>query len=774
MSSSNAPRGKRAAGPVGQFFKKKPVRIALRAIGGVFKCILTILLIGVITASIVGCVMVVYVVTSFNGSEGIPDLKNISLNETSIIYTMNQETGEYEEYQRVQGANSIWTSLDEIPLNMQNAIIAIEDKRFREHYGVDWKRTVAAFANLVLPGNSQKFGGSTITQQLIKNLSKDDDVKISRKIREIFRAIEMERNYATKDEILEAYLNILPLSGNIVGVGAAANYYFAKDVQDLSLAECALIAGITQNPSKYNPYLHPDNIKQRQKVVLSEMYKLGFITEDEYKQAYNQELVFKNGVRIPTVQDYYNDLLTEDVIQALMDNYGYTREYAAQMFFYGGLRIYSYENPELQKKAEDIFADDANFPAHIKSDKEDPQGAITVIDYDGRLVATVGGRGKKEANRILNRAVTSTRQPGSSMKPIAVYAPAIDLNLITYSTIMQDKPITLENGDSWPNNYGNYRYGSMPIEEAIQRSLNTIPAQLIEQLTPRRSFDFLVNSLHLTTLVESRVVNGEVKTDVVPALSLGGLTDGVRCIEMAAAYAVFGNGGLYNKPVTFYQVRQGEDGPVILENTPANVRVLSEDTSYVMNRLLQRVITGPYGTARGSGIGNFETFGKTGTTNDDKDAYFVGGTPYYVAACWTGYDNNQTLRYTTYARSLWKKTMDALHQGLEPKSFDSKGTTVEKTYCYDTGMIATPGCPRTAVGVYKADNVPGECTLHGGGGETTAAPTTTTEVETPPTPAPTTTTTQAPTTTTQTPTTTTTTNTTAPEPDPQENQEPES
>lgn len=713
------------SGGVSRYINKKSARVAFKVLKVLMKCILTIFLIGTITASIVGSVMVVYVVTNYHGKEEIPDLSKISMNESSIIYVKNA-SGEFVENQHVQGANSIWKNLNDIPINMQNAVIAIEDERYWEHFGVDWKRTISAIANLVFHFSSREYGGSTITQQLIKNLTKDDDVRISRKIREIFRAIEMERSSYTKYNILEAYLNILPL-GSVTGVGAAANYYFAKDVEDLTVAECAVIAGITQNPSKYNPYLHPDNTRQRQRHVLYKMYELGFITVDEYKQAYNQELIYKSSMRRVDVQDYYDDLLTEQVIGELMKTYGYSKEYAEQMYFRGGLKIYSAKDPTLQQKVEKVFENDKNFPKHNKNDKQDPQAGIAIIDYNGRLIATVGGRGEKTANRILNRAVDSTRQPGSAIKPLSVYTPAIDLNLVNYSTIVSDKKITLRDGTKWPNNYNKSKYGNMPIEEALQRSLNTVPAQLMEMITPQRSFDFVTQNLHLSTLVKSARVNNNISTDIDFApMTLGGFTYGVKCIEMAAAYQVFGNGGEYNKPFTFYKVER--DGEVLLENKKINLRIISEDTAYVMNRLLQRVIEGPYGTGRGQKIGKFETFGKTGTTNDNRDVYFAGGTPYYVGACWFGYDNNQELRVTTYAKSLWKKCMDALHSGLAHKTFDKKGNTVELAYCYKTGLLATKGCSSTAVGVYKPENIPGYCDLHGGDGAaaTTSSSATTT------------------------------------------------
>ena len=709
----------------GPWYKKPGVRHTLKVLSAIMKCLLTIVLIGVITASIVGCVMVIYVVNSFRNDAGIPDLDNISLNESSSIYLMNQETGEFEESQRLEGTKAVWTDLSDIPLNMQHAVVAIEDKRFYDHYGVDWKRTVSAFVNMIVHYSSQEFGGSTITQQLIKVLTQENEHKIERKITEILRAIEMERNYYSKDEILEAYLNVLPLSSNVVGVGAAANYYFGKDVQDLTLAECALIAGITQNPSRYNPYTHPENIRQRQRIVLRSMYEQGWITEDEYRQAYGEELHFTSSVKYVDVEDYYTDLVIEDVIEDLMETYGYTRTYATNMVYFGGLKIYSAEIPSQQQAVEAIYANDANFPAKLKNDKEDPQSAIFIMDYDGRVVATVGGRGEKTANRVANRATQSVRQPGSSMKPLGVYAPAIELNLITYSSIYNDRPITYD-GIQWPPNYSNienvnaWTYRDYTVAEALYRSLNTVPVQILtDQLTLQTSFDFVTNKFHLSTMVKSKQVstgNGTATvTDLTPSsLALGGMTDGVTCRDMAAAYQTFGNGGLYNEPYTYYRVERGDE--TLLENAPDNEQVISEDTAYVMNRLMQNVVSNSHGTGRSAAFGGWPIYAKTGTTDDNKDVYFAGGTPYYVGACWFGYDHNQEMNssQTQYARNLWRQSMEVLHSGLEMKNFDKKGTTQEHSYCATTGKLATSGCPVGGVGVYKAENVPGYCTVHGG------------------------------------------------------------
>lgn len=716
-------------GAVGRFMKKPAVRASVKVLSTILKCFLTIFLIGMITASIVGCVMVVYVVTSFKGDEGIPDLKKLTNKETSIVYVKDTQTDEFKEFLRLEGTNNIWTPYEDIPVNMRNAVVAIEDERFYDHYGVDWKRTIAAFANLVLHFNSTEYGGSTITQQLIKVVTGENDHRIERKISEILRAIEMERNHATKDQILTAYLNVLPLTSNITGVGAGANYYFGKDVKDLTLAECAVLASITQNPSRFHPYNRPENVRQRQRTVLYKMNELGMITDDEYRQALGEELHFKSSVAKVAVQDYYTDLLIEDIIADLMDKYGYTYRYAQNLVYYGGLNIYSAEDPAIQERVEAVFANEKNYPAVIKADKENPQTAFFAMDYNGRVIATVGGRGEKTANRVLNRSTQSLRQPGSSMKGISAYAPAIYYNVATYSTKMRDAPIKLSNGKMYPPNYGSSVIkdrGNVILEDALQKSLNTVAVRLVQSVTPAKCFQFVTGQLGITSLVKSRTTDsGQVFSDIDYApLGLGAMTDGMYAREMTAAYQVFGNGGVYNKPFTYYKVAEREASGkenVLLETQPTHIQSLDVDSAYVMNRLLQRVISGPSGTARAlSGTwSKWHTFGKTGTSGTStqtRDVYFMGGTTYYVGGCWFGYDQNKSLRssQTSAARNLWSKAMSEIHKGLTPADFTQKGTTVEKAYCRSSGLLATSGCPSTATGVYKASNIPGYCNEHGG------------------------------------------------------------
>ena len=701
---------------------KRPLRAMLKGVG---KFVLTITLVGVISACIVGAVLVVYVVSTFDPTGKLPELGKFSMENRSVIYVMNED-GEYEEYQNLLGGNTVWTDLEKIPVNLQNAVIAIEDQRFREHEGVDWKRTIGAMVNLVANRvfnlGTTEYGGSSITQQLIKVTTQNDEHSIQRKINEILLAIELEKSEYTKDQVLEGYLNNMPLTGELVGVGIGARYYFGKEVSDLSLAECAVMASITNNPSLYDPYTRPENIRTRQRIVLSMMYEQELITEDEYVQALNEELVFKSSAAHQSVQDYYVDQVIEDVINDLMDEYGYSYNYAENMVFYGGLNIYSAEDPALQKAVEEIYTNEKNFPALRPKDEEHPQTAFFAVDYDGRVIATVGGRGVKDANRVLNRSTQSVRSPGSSIKPITAYGPAIALDLVHYSSMVRDAPILLPDGTKWPHNYemkSTPDNGDVLLGVALQKSLNTVAARLVQQLTPQRSYEYATNIFQLSTLVENKAIGGSIFTDKdLSPLALGAFTEGVTARDMATAYGVYGSGGYHNKPFTYYSVTTGDigDETTLLEGGKDAVEVLDAETSYVMIKLMQRVTT--YGTAAdlAKSWPGWEIYGKTGTSESNRDVYFTGGTPYYAAASWFGYDNNQVMigSQTGYAKSLWNKAMKVLHKNLQIKEFKKPEGVQSWKYCTATGHLATSACPKTDTGWYKSTNIPGYCTSHKG------------------------------------------------------------
>ena len=704
--------------------QKQKRRRSWRRVG---QLLLTVMLVGIISVCIVGSVMVIYVVRSFDAESYLPELGKLSMDARSVIYVQNDD-GAWEPYHNLQGGNSVWVDLDEIPVNLQNALIAIEDERFWEHDGVDWQRTVSAMANLLVNRvfhiGSTEYGGSTITQQLIRVTTQNTDHSIERKINEILAAIELERTQSSKQQVLEAYLNNLPLTGDLVGVGIGARYYFGKEVQELTLAESAVLVSITNNPSIYDPYLHPENVRQRQRVVLAKMYELEMITRDEYINAVNQELVFVSSAIHQTVQDYYVDLVVEDVIEDLMEEYGYTYNYAENIVYYGGLSIYSAEDPELQAAVEAIFADDKNYPALRESDEEDPQAGFFAVDYDGKVIATVGGRGKKTANRVLNRSTQSMRSPGSSIKPLTSYGPAVALDVVHYSSMVRDAPIVLPNGSKWPHNYEMRTTpdnGNVLLGVALQKSLNTVAARLVQQITPQRVYDeYAVGTFRLSTLVKDKAINGKIMTDMdLAPLALGAFTEGVTMRDMAAAYAVIGSGGYYNEPYTYYKVLQGEDestSTLLVRGENALPPVLDAQTSYVMIKLMQRVTT--YGTAAdiSRSWSGWEVYGKTGTSENEKDVYFAGGTPYYAATSWFGYDNNQVLlkSQTGYAKSLWNKAMKALHKNKQIEKFKKPEGVVEKKYCTATGMLATVTCPKTDTGWYKESFMPDYCTTHEG------------------------------------------------------------
>ncbi len=727
-------RSRKQDEPSAKSRKKGGVGRAFRRLG---HALLAVFLIGVITVTVVGCVLVVYVVGTFDADSFMPVLGEMSMDNRSVIYVQNDE-GEFEPYHNLLGGTTVWVDLEKIPLNMQNAVVAIEDERFRDHEGVDWKRTASAVVNLVINrvfhvGNNE-FGGSTITQQLIKVTTQNTDHSIKRKINEILAATAMESGEYTKDEILEGYLNNMPLTGDLVGVGIGARYYFGKELQELSLAECAVLASITNNPSMYDPYEHPENVRQRQQLVLGKMYECGFITKDEYLNALGEELVFKSSAVRQPVQDYYVDLVVEDVIADLMEEYGYTYNYANNMVYYGGLNIYSAEDPELQKAVEAVFADEDNYPKLIKGDEENPQAAFFAVDYTGKVLATVGGRGEKDSNRVFNRSTQALRSPGSSMKPISAYGPAIALDLVHYSSMVRDAPITLTNGKKWPHNYealSTPDRGNVLLGVALQKSLNTVAARLVQMLTPQRSYNYATQTFGLTSLVDTKAIGGSIHTDIdLAPMALGALTDGATARDMAAAYGVFGSGGYYNKPFTYYEVTRGtgDDETVLLTGGKKTTMVMDAQSAYVMVKLMQRVTT--YGTASdiGKSWKGWEVFGKTGTSENEKDVYFTGGTAYMSAASWFGYDNNQVLKKTQtgYAKSLWNKAMKVLHKNLQIKEFEEPNGIEVLKYCNATGQLATDKCTSVSTGYYKSTNKPPVCEKHNGkpigNGTTTTKP----------------------------------------------------
>ena len=676
------------------------------------KVIGTLILIGCTTGAILACFAATYIKTVIIPQDYV-DASAYSMNLSSTIYYTDPATGEARELRTLHGEeNRVKVEFEEIPQDLIDALVAIEDQRFWTHHGVDWRRTGGAFINMFL-GMRNTFGGSTITQQLIKNMTQNDDVTVKRKILEIFRALEFERNYS-KEEILEMYLNYIFLGEGCYGVGTASLTYFGKPVTELSLAQCASLIGITNNPSRYDPYISDYTLEQnklRQEVILSEMLKQGYITQAEHDAAVAEELVFVGrgqGTTSTTVYSYFEDQLIKDVIADLKAEYDLSDQMASQWVYNGGLSIYCTQDPEIQAKVDAVYEDLSNFNA-TSSTGAQLQSAITVIDNaTGNVVAVAGGVGEKTGSLTLNRAL-SQRQPGSAIKPLAVYAPALDLGVITPATVIDDSPYSFDGdgGSPWPvNSFGEYR-GLTNVYTGLQNSVNTLAVKILGQYTsPQVAYDFLVNNLGFSTdhLVVQEERNGTVFSDIgLAQLALGGLTDGVTTLEMASAYSAFPRGGLYIEPRTYTKVERVDPDTgavtVLLDNQAESHAAMKDSTAWYINTMLQNVIKNGTGTSARFEGSTMPIAGKTGTTTSRKDLYFVGYSAYYTAAVWSGFDQPERMSSGLQQQSAvtWKKVMSAIHEGLEDKSFPTPSAgTVTVPVCADSGLQATEACKHDA------------------------------------------------------------------------------
>lgn len=686
------------------------------------KAVGTVLLVFLITACIVGTAFVMYILQFVDVDSGV-NPRALKLDYTSIVYATDPETGESYELQRLfSGENRVWVGLEEIPDHVQKAAIAAEDKRFESHHGVDWRRTIFSAVNELLRFRDNRQGGSTITQQLIKNITKEDEVRIERKIKEIFSALNLEKKYS-KDEILEAYLNTIHLGNNTNGVQAAANLYFDKDVKDLTLAEAASIIAITQYPVYYNPFSYPENNKVRQEYILNEMLKAKFISQEEYEQAVAEELVFQEEKYYETItatNSWFVDTVIEELIVDFTREFGWSRSYAVQQILSGGYQIYTTYDKNVQPKLEEIYKNDRDNLPKVRN-KEQPESAFVVLGYDGSIKGIVGGRGEKTGSRSYNRATMSKRSPGSTIKPIGLYTLSIQQGLINWSTIISDEPFLDNTPDdgidkpNWPVNYYTGYRGDMTVDRAIQLSCNTVAVKVCSEITFESVFDFMKSRLGMTSLVDRKVINGRVFTDnALAPMSLGSLTDGVSVLEMAAAYQIFGNGGIYCPPHSYTEVYT-VDGDLFYTKEVTPVRAITEETASVMNLLLQNVVSLGTGTPAYFSS-EIATAGKTGTTSDNKDLWYVGLTPYYVGAVWMGFDEQKTISYNSPypPPAIWKTVMKAVHEDLPAKSFPIARGVVAMEYCEDTGLLAGSRCKNVSTGYYLQSNIPEQC-RHGSG-----------------------------------------------------------
>ena len=636
----------------------------------------TLILVSFFTCVFTALALLIYITQFINPDIGI-DLNNLSLAYTSTIYYTDNETGQpMVEEKLYLNENCIWVDLENIPTDLVNAFIAIEDQRFWEHSGVDWKRTFGAMLN-TFTGTDSRYCGSTIDQQLIKNLTGDNEVSIKRKIMEIVRATYLEKKYSKKI-ILEVYLNRINLGSTYTGVQVAANSYFNKDVSELTLAECASIAGITRAPTKYNPQLNPQNNRDRAVVVLDQMLQQGYISAQQHAEAKAEleTLVIQPRREIDQpefIQSYFTDQVIEEVTRDLMEEYGYEKNHAMNIVYTGGLNIYCTMDKDIQDIMEQKYAE-TEFNNATNKYGENIESAMVVMDYTGAVRGIIGGR-EKTGNRVLNRATQSLRPPGSSIKPLSVYGPAFEYSKdVVWNLEIEDSPVD----GKWPKNQSGTPSGEMvTVQSGLARSLNTIAVRVMKDyVTTSVSYEFLKTKLHISSLVESEKVNGKTLSDISLApLALGQLTNGISVLELCAGYTIFGSGGMHADPY-FYEKVVDSNGNVILEKQPNITEALSESTAFIMNKLLQTVVSS--GTGTPAKFKGFEIGGKTGTSNDDCDRWFVGYTPYYVAAAWTGFDSPTTVKgfKTNPSVTIWKKVMQAIHEGLPAKSFPKAPSNV--------------------------------------------------------------------------------------------------
>ena len=755
----------------------------LRFIG---RTIVTMFCVGIMLGSALAVGAVYYVVQATANDGDLLNLDNIELSQSSVVMATDRQTGAQVEYAVLRSSNShrVWADLEQIPRNLQYAFICTEDKDFYTEPGVNFKRTIGAMINeYILPIYSSKQGASTIEQQLIKNLTDDDSSSgiqgALRKLREIYRALCLSRAYS-KETILEAYLNTISFTGTIQGVQTAANEYFNKDVSQLTLWECATIASITKNPTNYNPYTNPENLINRRNFLMYNMWQQGIITEQEYRDAAAQPLVLAeedaSRNKAASTTSYFTDALFNEVVKGIMVKENVEESVAQKMLYSGGLTIEATVDPKLQRTMEQLMRNegDAYFPAgwheeEVTSISEDDQqvfnedgtpktrtaedgtvyyyrnvrtqAAMVTLDYDGNVLAMVGGLGEKTKSLSLNRAYDVTRQTGSVIKPIGAYALGIEYGLVNWSTMLNNSPLYLKqdmiirdedycrrNGlmgmsdkqlkaypnawRSWPKNYGN-NYGDntdVPLWNGLARSLNTIAIRVGDLVGANNIFQFAYNTLQLDTLDPTNDVG-------LAQMVMGSQTRGVTPMALAAAFQIFYD-GQYTTPHLYTRVLD-RDGNIYLEDNSTSYQALTPQTAYVMNRLLKNVLYSNVGTAGGRypNSNGMESFGKTGTASDERDLWFVGGTPYYVTAVWWGYDApydmtktlSKSQAKTRTCVAAWKAFMEQAQADLPYKAFPKSDGVVERSYCTQSGLLASGSCPSTAVGFYRADDLPDVC-----------------------------------------------------------------
>ena len=605
-------------------------------------------------------------------------------------------------------------SINSIPTDLINAFVAIEDKRFFSHKGVDWYRTIGAIVNY-FTGFSSTFGASTITQQVVKNVTGRNEVTPGRKLQEILYALDLEKKL-DKSQILEIYLNVIHFSDRCDGVYAASEHYFSKEPKDLTLAESACVAAITNNPSYYNPIRNPENNRYRRDLILKAMLDQGYINQTDYQDAVQTpiQLNVSQGT-LTNSNSWYIDMVIEDVINDLCYEKGMSRAAASRLVYSGGLRIYTAMDPGVQEYVEEYYQNAIKVP--MDEHGISAQSSLIVIDSKtGDLLGIAGGIGVKSGNRVQNYATQTLRPPGSTIKPLSVYAPALEMGIINWASVYDDVPVEFkENGNKlWPKNANGVYRGLTNISYAVAHSTNTVAVRVLKELGLEISFQFAKEGFHLDSMVRDSRGND---CDIA-ALALGQLNYGVTLREITAAYSVFADGGVYHPYRSYYRVLDAE-GRIILSKADEAQRVISQGNAAIMTKLLQGVIRD--GTSSSISLNKrIECAGKTGTSNEDQDRWFIGYTPELICGVWCGYEYPKPLEGKNICTKIWDDVMSGiLLKRNTPRTFDTPSTVIAATYCKDSGDLLDEAClldprgSRAEVGWFLRDQIPANfCSRH--------------------------------------------------------------
>ncbi|MCL2072188.1 MAG: penicillin-binding protein [Oscillospiraceae bacterium] len=763
---------------VGKRKKKKKMtaaqgsRYVFSVIGTTF---LTLFLIIVITSCVVAVALSVYITQFAESMYDIGDLKGLELSYSSFVLAYDKEEREYVELVQLSAdENRIWVDLEEIPRHTLDALVSTEDKRFYEHAGVDWTRTVGATMSEVFGIGEARGGGSTLTQQLVRDITGDTQVNVGRKLRELFRAMSLEQKYS-KHDVIESYLNRVAFGNTIYGVGSAARHYFDKEVGELTIAESAILVGLLPSPVSWNPYSNPERSRLWQLNTLYNMHDQGLISYAQYEAARNEQVRFRRPIspqcRCPEGQprcagdyfgyideryeeyhglqndDDYDDPYYRNVEMSELVNDPFTwNEYevrhnwyidaalkeitadlarikeisiesAAELVKRGGYRIYLSMDMEMQEEIERVFKDPylvrrASNPYPPGTPARDTlQAAFVIMNTEGDIVAVAGGLGDKPGNDVFNRANQAQRNIGSTIKPFGVYAPAIDMEKITYSTLLLDLAGHIDDPDSpgsyraWPQNFEkDWGTGwNYPAWYALMKSTNTVSARTVHLVGINTAFNFLQDKLGITTLTERHIAYSPLATGQLE----------MKLHELAGAYQIFGTGGVYYKPA-FYSKVESYDGAVILQKDDAGIQAIDADSAWIVNRMMDRVVHDEGGSGQNArtGMGGVQVVGKTGTANDMSDILFCGLTPDYIGAVRIGFDDNreilQSHHWNVVAR-IWSNVMSAVIPTDVPRSFIAESSVVTYSYCADTGLLAGGACPNTNIGYYRSTNIPHYC-----------------------------------------------------------------